>query len=78
MKVQHTDVKAFGCEICGKSFKLKNTLVNHSVQHTGIRRFVCPFCNRTFASSGNFYSHRKRMHPEELAAMKLKLEDDER
>lgn len=48
------------------------------VQHTGIRKFVCEFCSRTFASSGNYYSHRKRMHPHELAAVKVKKEEEER
>lgn len=78
IRVHHTDTKPFSCNVCGKSFKLKNTLLNHMVQHTGIRKFSCPFCTRTFASSGNYYTHRKRMHPQELAAMQLKQEEDER
>lgn len=78
MRVQHTNNKPFTCDVCGKAFKLKNTLRNHTVQHTGVKRFTCPFCNRSFASSGNFYSHRKRMHPEELATMLLKKEAEER
>lgn len=48
------------------------------VQHTGIRKFSCQFCSRTFASSGNYYSHRKRMHPQELAAFKCKKEEEEK
>lgn len=78
MKVQHTDLKPFTCDVCPKAFKLKNTLLNHMVQHTGVRKYSCPFCNRTFASSGNYYTHRKRMHPQELAALKQKREEEER
>lgn len=74
IRVQHSDLKPFSCDACGKSFKLKNTLTAHLVQHTGEKRFTCTFCNRSFASSGNYYTHRKRMHPQELAAMKLKKE----
>lgn len=77
-RVQHSNEKPFRCNDCGKAFKLKNTLLSHMVQHTGVRKFICPFCNRKFASSGNFYSHRKRMHPQELAEMKLKKEENER
>lgn len=76
-KVQHTDDKPFRCDVCGKDFKLKTTLVNHMVQHTGLRKFSCQFCSRTFASSGNYYSHRKRMHPQELANFKQLQEAEE-
>ncbi|XP_055594273.1 transcription factor grauzone-like [Uranotaenia lowii] len=77
VRVQHSDVKPFECTDCGKTFKLKNTLLNHMVQHTGVKKFSCEFCNRTFASSGNYYSHRKRMHPQELAIQKMRKEEEE-
>ncbi|XP_062560455.1 zinc finger and SCAN domain-containing protein 2-like [Armigeres subalbatus] len=77
LRVQHTDSKPFACDVCGKSFKLKNTLLNHQVQHTGVKKFSCEFCARTFASSGNYYAHRKRMHPQELAVQKKRKEDEE-
>nr|XP_029712928.1 transcription factor grauzone-like [Aedes albopictus] len=77
LRVQHTDSKPFACDVCGKSFKLKNTLLNHQVQHTGVKKFSCEFCARTFASSGNYYAHRKRMHPQELAIQKKRKEDEE-
>lgn len=78
MRVQHTNLKPFACDLCDKTFKLKNTLLNHLVQHTGIKKFSCQFCSRTFASSGNYYSHRKRMHPQELAVLKNQQEEEER
>lgn len=62
---------------CDKSFKLRKTLINHLVQHTGVHNFSCEFCSRTFASSGNYYSHRKRMHPQELAAKNKHKEEAE-
>ncbi|XP_053684221.1 transcription factor grauzone-like [Sabethes cyaneus] len=77
MRVQHTDLKPFACNVCGQSFKLKNTMLNHYVQHTGERKFSCEFCSRTFASSGNYYAHRKRMHPQELAIQKMRKEAEE-
>ncbi|XP_055703483.1 transcription factor grauzone-like [Phlebotomus papatasi] len=77
VRVQHTDLKPFCCSICGRTFKLKNTLLNHMVQHTGLKKFSCQFCSRTFASSGNYYSHRKRMHPTELADFNRKREEEE-
>lgn len=78
VRVQHTDLKPFCCSICGRTFKLKNTLLNHMVQHTGLKKFSCQFCSRTFASSGNYYSHRKRMHPTELADFNRKREEEEK
>lgn len=78
VKVQHSDDKPFECGDCGKAFKLKTTLVAHTFQHTGDRKYVCEFCDRSFVSNGNYYSHRKRMHPEELAAVQLQKEHERR
>lgn len=78
IKVQHSDEKPYKCNECDKSFKLKNTLISHMVQHTGVRKYVCQFCDRKFGSSGNYYSHRKRMHAQLLSELKLKQEQEER
>lgn len=34
----------------------------HINQHTGDKPYKCPHCPKAFASSGNCFSHRKRMH----------------
>lgn len=79
IKVKHSSEKPHKCSHCDKSFKLKNTLISHMVQHSGIKRYTCEFCNRAaFASSGNFYAHRKRMHPQQLAELLEKREREER
>ncbi|CAO1438837.1 unnamed protein product [Diamesa tonsa] len=77
VRVQHSDSKPFQCSVCSRNFKLKNTLVNHMAQHSGIRKFQCEFCEKKFASSGNYYSHRKRMHPQELSKMLREKETEE-
>ncbi|XP_077295696.1 zinc finger protein 639-like isoform X2 [Arctopsyche grandis] len=67
MRMKHSDLKPFVCLVCGKSFKVKQCLNTHMAQHTGERKYACSYCPRTFASSGNFYTHRKRMHAEEIS-----------
>lgn len=52
-RVQHSDTKSFTCDVCLKSFKLKNTLTNHVNAHNGLRKYSCEFCLKTFVSSGN-------------------------
>lgn len=76
IRVQHSNDKPHVCNECGRSFKLKNTLLNHMVQHTGERKYSCEFCTKRFASSGNYYSHRKRMHPNELAEYNQKRAEE--
>jgi len=54
----------------------------HINQHTGARPYQCPYCPKAFASSGNCFSHRKRMHPQEVerdrerAAQIMRWDDD--
>lgn len=72
IRVKHKADKPFVCERCKKSFKLKNTLVNHMRQHTSEKPYTCEFCQRKFTSSGNFYSHRKRMHATQVEEQKVR------
>ncbi|KAE8749830.1 hypothetical protein FOCC_FOCC003298 [Frankliniella occidentalis] len=68
--VNHSDEKPHKCPVCEKSFKLPGTLKMHLNQHTGELPYACQFCPKRFASSGNYYTHRKRMHQEQLAQIK--------
>ncbi|XP_055681017.1 zinc finger protein 468-like isoform X2 [Lutzomyia longipalpis] len=80
-KEYHSGIK-FSCTICGRVYPTNSTLKAHSIthsnfhrnQHTGEKPYKCIYCPKTFASSGNCFSHRKRMHPEE---MKIAEQEDE-
>jgi DNA-directed RNA polymerase subunit RPC12/RpoP len=61
----HSSARPYKCLVCGKTFKLKSGLRTHAVQHTGEKPYQCPHCPRTFTNSGNYYSHKKRMHAKE-------------
>ncbi|XP_077295482.1 uncharacterized protein LOC143917775 [Arctopsyche grandis] len=76
MIVKHSDSKPYSCVVCDKRFKFKQGLNTHMAQHTGERKYTCPFCPKTFVSSGNYYTHRKRMHSEEInQTKKIRLRD---
>ncbi|XP_063697733.1 transcription factor grauzone-like [Culicoides brevitarsis] len=77
----HTTETKFECDTCQKKFKLKRALTCHIQQtHTEAanKTYKCNFCEKTFGSSTNFYTHRKNIHPKELAAMKQKAEEEKR
>ncbi|XP_076228681.1 uncharacterized protein LOC116433631 isoform X2 [Nomia melanderi] len=64
--ITHSDLRPHACSLCNKTFKRNQDLKFHMNQHTGARPYQCPYCPRAFASSGNCFSHRKRMHPREV------------
>uniref|UniRef100_A0A336N6E3 CSON007547 protein n=1 Tax=Culicoides sonorensis TaxID=179676 RepID=A0A336N6E3_CULSO len=74
IRIKHSEEKRFACEVCEKSFKLKNTLMNHLRQHSKEQPYSCEFCSRKFTSSGNFYAHRKRMHMAQVQQLKEQKE----
>uniref|UniRef100_A0A182JFW9 C2H2-type domain-containing protein n=1 Tax=Anopheles atroparvus TaxID=41427 RepID=A0A182JFW9_ANOAO len=78
LRVQHSDEKPHVCPECGKAFKLRCNLRSHMPQHTGERNFKCEFCSRQFVSNSNYYSHRKRIHFEEMELKKRQKELKER
>ncbi|XP_063218894.1 zinc finger protein 534-like isoform X1 [Bacillus rossius redtenbacheri] len=64
--ITHSDLRPHACPLCDKTFKRNQDLKFHINQHTGARPYQCPYCPKAFASSGNCFSHRKRMHPLEV------------
>uniref|UniRef100_A0A8D9B5V3 Zinc finger protein 358 n=1 Tax=Cacopsylla melanoneura TaxID=428564 RepID=A0A8D9B5V3_9HEMI len=66
--ISHSSERPYNCPYCDKNFKRNQDLKFHLNQHTGERPYKCAFCPKTFASSGNCFSHRKRMHPTESAS----------
>ncbi|XP_035892805.1 zinc finger protein 62 homolog isoform X1 [Anopheles stephensi] len=76
-RVQHTDHKPFVCATCGKSFKLKSNLREHTAQHGTEKKYSCEFCSRRFTSKSNYYCHRKRMHTAELEQQNRRKEQEE-
>lgn len=69
-----TGPPAFSCDQCNKKFKLKRALTVHkeAAHSSNAKSYQCNFCPRKFVSPSNFYSHRKNMHPEELAKLREK------
>ncbi|XP_017774998.1 PREDICTED: zinc finger protein with KRAB and SCAN domains 8-like isoform X2 [Nicrophorus vespilloides] len=64
--ITHSNLRPHKCPLCDKTFKRNQDLKFHINQHTGARPYKCPYCPKAFASSGNCFSHRKRMHPLEV------------
>ncbi|XP_075210813.1 uncharacterized protein LOC142318153 [Lycorma delicatula] len=64
--ITHSNLRPHKCPLCDKTFKRNQDLKFHINQHTGARPYQCPYCPKAFASSGNCFSHRKRMHPSEV------------
>ncbi|XP_012284632.1 zinc finger protein 625 isoform X2 [Orussus abietinus] len=64
--ITHSNLRPHACPLCDKTFKRNQDLKFHINQHTGARPYQCPYCPKAFASSGNCFSHRKRMHPREV------------
>uniref|UniRef100_A0A1A9V5N2 Protein krueppel n=1 Tax=Glossina austeni TaxID=7395 RepID=A0A1A9V5N2_GLOAU len=65
----HNDIMKYKCEFCGRAFKLSKTLKFHLISHTGLKPYTCDFCDRAFTNGANCRLHKKKVHPEEWAAL---------
>uniref|UniRef100_A0A671TSZ2 C2H2-type domain-containing protein n=1 Tax=Sparus aurata TaxID=8175 RepID=A0A671TSZ2_SPAAU len=53
--------KPFSCNCCGKSFRMRKSLILHMRVHTGEKPFSCRTCGKDFRSSSNLLDH-MRVH----------------
>lgn len=56
-----SELRRFTCDDCGKAFKRRFTLQEHTKIHTGERPYACtePGCTSKFSTSGNLSRHKK-------------------
>ncbi len=62
----HTGQRPHQCNLCGKSYTQRNSLLIHvRTVHAGERMFVCPFCAFSFSQKSNLTTHIERIHADQ-------------
>lgn len=56
-KSMHSDVRAYSCEQCDRSFKVHSTLAEHRRIHDAVPKFNCNECGRSFRQANAYRMH---------------------
>lgn len=56
--------RVFDCEVCGKEFTRKASLLEHAARHKGIRDRECKICKKKFYST-SYWRHMSTVHASE-------------
>ncbi|XP_056438483.1 zinc finger and BTB domain-containing protein 22 [Gadus chalcogrammus] len=60
VKMQHLNLRPFGCPVCGKTFKMKHHLTKHLKTHGGLRPYECGLCGKKVIWRESFLRHQAR------------------
>ncbi|MEQ2191863.1 hypothetical protein XENOCAPTIV_003551, partial [Xenoophorus captivus] len=60
VKMQHLNLRPFGCPVCTKSFKMKHHLTKHLKTHGGLRPYECSLCGKKVIWRDSFVRHQAR------------------
>lgn len=60
VKMQHLNLRPFGCPVCTKSFKMKHHLTKHLKTHGGLRPYECSLCGKKVVWRDSFLRHQAR------------------
>ncbi|KAF7669658.1 hypothetical protein LDENG_00159040 [Lucifuga dentata] len=60
VKMQHLNLRPFGCPVCTKSFKMKHHLAKHLKTHGGLRPYECSLCGKKVIWRDTFLKHQAR------------------
>ena len=53
-QITHSGERKHCCDLCGKQFAYRTSLVQHiRCLHGGERPFACPHCGKSFSQNGN-------------------------